>query len=81
MRKIIIPLLLSMSLANAAPTCTGRFVNPITDICWSCIFPLFIGPLPLVFNVGGQKGGTIISTDKDPSKKIQEWGIPFIKSG
>jgi conjugal transfer pilus assembly protein TraU len=24
-------------------TCTGKFMNPITDICWSCIFPLSIG--------------------------------------
>lgn len=22
--------------------CTGRFVNPITDICWSCLFPITI---------------------------------------
>jgi conjugal transfer pilus assembly protein TraU len=24
-------------------TCEGRFVNPITDICWNCLFPLSIG--------------------------------------
>lgn len=29
------------SSANAA--CTGKFMNPITDICWSCMFPLSIG--------------------------------------
>jgi conjugal transfer pilus assembly protein TraU len=23
--------------------CVGRFVNPITDICWSCLFPITIG--------------------------------------
>jgi conjugal transfer pilus assembly protein TraU len=23
--------------------CVGRFVNPISDICWSCIFPIAIG--------------------------------------
>jgi conjugal transfer pilus assembly protein TraU len=23
--------------------CTGTFVNPITDICWKCIFPIKIG--------------------------------------
>ncbi len=26
-------------------TCSGRFVNPITDICWSCLFPISIGPV------------------------------------
>lgn len=24
-------------------TCVGKFVNPITDICWSCILPITIG--------------------------------------
>ena len=24
-------------------TCTGKFANPITDICWSCILPITIG--------------------------------------
>ncbi len=23
--------------------CSGKFINPITDICWSCIFPISIG--------------------------------------
>lgn len=81
-KKFLTALIFIHSLSYAAPptNCTGKFVNPITDICWSCLFPLFIGPLPLVFNIGGQKGGTIISTDKDPSKKITT-GIPLIKSG
>jgi len=35
--------LLFASQANAAPVCHGKFFNPITDICWSCIFPLTIG--------------------------------------
>ena len=32
--------------ADAAP-CEGRFVNPITDVCWSCLFPLTLGSIPL----------------------------------
>lgn len=31
-----------------ADTCHGRFMNPITDICWSCLFPLTIGSIPIV---------------------------------
>lgn len=23
--------------------CVGKFINPITDICWSCVFPISIG--------------------------------------
>lgn len=30
--------------------CQGRFVNPITDICWKCLFPLEIGKLTLLDN-------------------------------
>ena len=30
--------------ASADSACEGRFVgNRITDICWSCIFPLSLG--------------------------------------
>lgn len=32
--------------ANLA-TCTGRFLNPITDICWTCMLPLSIGAVPV----------------------------------
>ncbi|MBY0293014.1 MAG: TraU family protein, partial [Alphaproteobacteria bacterium] len=28
--------------------CVGRFVNPITDICWRCIFPMTIAGIPVV---------------------------------
>jgi len=24
-------------------TCTGSFLNPVTDVCWSCMFPIRIG--------------------------------------
>ena len=29
--------------APVQSNCVGRFVNPITDICWSCLFPITIG--------------------------------------
>ena len=38
-------------------TCTGKFPNPITDICWSCILPLSIGTAT-VGNFGGQEDTT-----------------------
>lgn len=28
---------------GVSPSCKGRFPNPITDICWSCVFPVRIG--------------------------------------
>ncbi|MFX4450876.1 TraU family protein, partial [Acinetobacter baumannii] len=33
--------------------CPGEFANPITDICWSCIFPISMGGMPLW--TGGQE--------------------------
>jgi len=33
--------------AGVPSTCTGKFVNPITDICWSCLFPLSVGGLKI----------------------------------
>ncbi len=38
-------LLLALLFANpaAAGTCQGKFANPLTDICWSCVFPLSLG--------------------------------------
>ncbi|MEQ1601326.1 MAG: conjugal transfer pilus assembly protein TraU [Methylophilaceae bacterium] len=36
-------MLFGISAANAATTCVGKFFNPITDVCWSCVFPLKLG--------------------------------------
>jgi conjugal transfer pilus assembly protein TraU len=33
-----------------AQECKGKFPNPITDICWSCIYPLKIGNTTLMSN-------------------------------
>lgn len=51
--------------ASASVTCQGRFVNPISDICWSCLLPISIGPV----SVG--KGGVPAKRDtKNPSSPI-----------
>ena len=47
--------------SNAGGKCVGRFVNPITDICWSCVFPITIGPVEV--NPGGRE-------DIDGSKEM-----------
>ena len=26
----------------ASPGCVGRMTNPVTDVCWKCIFPIHI---------------------------------------
>ena len=51
--------------SNASVTCKGRFVNPITDVCWSCVLPISIGG----FNIG--KGSTPKKRDtKNPSSPV-----------
>lgn len=40
--------------AAGAATCTGRFANPVTDICWSSILPISIGGATIA-NFGGQE--------------------------
>ncbi len=41
-------LFMSTPIMAGGPACTGTFVNPLTDICWSCIFPMTIGSVPIV---------------------------------
>lgn len=46
MTRIIIfaSFILAISISTSqASRCTGKFVNPITDLCWDCIFPISIG--------------------------------------
>jgi conjugal transfer pilus assembly protein TraU len=56
MRRLLLAItalfcLLCASTASAQ-SCTGRFINPITDICWSCLFPLTIGNIQLINGSG-----------------------------
>ena len=49
---LIVILLLAMfvpmkAIASDNVTCHGRFVNPITDICWSCLLPISVGPVSI----------------------------------
>jgi conjugal transfer pilus assembly protein TraU len=42
--KILFTLVISaLCLPTFAATCRGRWVNPATDICWRCLFPITIG--------------------------------------
>ena len=56
-------MLFSMALWSAgasAGSCNGRFPNPITDVCWKCIFPIKLGGIPLA-TLGMEDG-----TNDDP---------------
>ncbi len=43
-RFIVLGILLTFLLVSRGfSLCKPRFVNPVTDVCWSCIFPIRIG--------------------------------------
>lgn len=48
--KFLILLLIfyNSAILNCLAVCNGRIINPITSVCWSCLFPLSIGPAPIV---------------------------------
>jgi len=48
MKKLLLLCLLFFSIGLNASICKGHFVNPITDICWDCLFPLTIGKSSVV---------------------------------
>ena len=70
MKKLLISLLLITSnLSFADDKCSGSFVNPITDVCWSCMFPIYISPLPIKWGYAGQKGSVV--TEKKSHYGVQ----------
>lgn len=57
MIRLLLPLLLAALIAPPAQAaCVGKFANPITDICWDCIFPVIIAQaIPLQSPSGSQE--------------------------
>ncbi|ARN84774.1 conjugal transfer pilus assembly protein TraU [Candidatus Nucleicultrix amoebiphila] len=56
MKLIILFILLIYGGPLLAGSCVGRFVNPITDICWKCIFPIRIAGIKVVGGEPDPKG-------------------------
>jgi len=36
-----------LSVTGVAAKCNAKFLNPITEVCWNCVFPISIGALSL----------------------------------
>ena len=58
----------------SAQSCTGRFVNPISDVCWECLFPISIGPI----RMGSASGAP---DTPNPSSPICFCGSPIPRIG
>lgn len=39
-----------MLSSPASAKCNAKFLNPITEVCWSCIFPMSVGGFPMSFS-------------------------------
>ena len=59
--------------------CVGRFVNPITDICWKCLFPITIGGVKIVSSPMADTNSPrqIICFCKRPGIPVPVPGIPI----
>lgn len=48
-RAVVITILMvSLQSSSAMALCAGAFLNPITDVCWECIFPIKIMGIPVI---------------------------------
>lgn len=75
MRPLILLVALFMSIVANAGSCHGHFVNPISDVCWSCLFPLSLGQNNLV-------SSNHMPDTKNPKKPICECpGSPIPRIG
>lgn len=67
-------LLLTIGLQSIQAKCVGRFVNPVTDICWKCLFPIKIAGFTLVG--GGPDPAGVNKLLCTCGKPIPRIGIP-----
>jgi len=57
-----------------------KFINPITDICWSCLFPLSIGPATVNKSLSSSDPGNpkdLICLCKKSSSPVPVPGVPI----
>lgn len=47
LEKIVLVLSLFSYSVTVSAECSGRFVNPIRDVCWSCLLPVTIGSIEI----------------------------------
>jgi conjugal transfer pilus assembly protein TraU len=65
---LILMCLLSLWAPNVHANCVGQFVNPVSDICWKCIFPLTIAGLTVSSGEDTPNAKTPVCFCKDPPR-------------
>ncbi|CAN5420557.1 conjugal transfer pilus assembly protein TraU [soil metagenome] len=59
---------------NGIATCHGKVIDPFTDICWSCLFPITLGNTPV-------SSGDLPDTDNSSSLLCRCGEAPFYHYG
>jgi conjugal transfer pilus assembly protein TraU len=69
--------LLFTLIVSAQATCSGKFPNIITDVCWECIFPIRIGGVNVTpgHEDGSKAGGSPICVCPKPPLMLPTPGI------
>jgi conjugal transfer pilus assembly protein TraU len=76
--KFIAAVILLVSGFEGFGKCNGRFVNPITDICWSCIFPVKIARVQVSpSNETTSYDGGVICDCPAPAPFFRRIGVPL----
>lgn len=60
-KALFIAVLSALSL-NAFAACYGKITNPITDVCWECVFPITVGQNTSLISPSGFRD---VATDAD----------------
>jgi len=62
-----------------ASVCQGRFLNPISDVCWRCIFPLKIASVTIVSGDVAEVDSNVspICSCPSPIPPYTSYGIPI----
>ena len=71
---LVLPGATLLPRAADAQACTGRFVNPLKDVCWECLFPISIGPA----SIGSATGAP---DTPNPSSPLCYCGTPIPRIG
>ncbi len=78
--KIIVCLFLLFNVIQQVDAkCQGRFLNPITDICWSCLFPMTIGGITVAKGGGEDTPNSkqLVCVCRKPPLNLPTPGIPI----
>ena len=80
MKVLFIFIVLLTTSAVASPGCVGRMINPVTDVCWKCLFPMHIAGFKVVKSSMADRKPSVkapICFCKKPPIPIPMPGIPI----